>query len=342
MNKTFNRLLCRFAIGLVAVGLAFAGLAPSEPASAADYVMKFGTATLNETQHQYIKFYKEAVEKASGGRIEVEIYPASQLGPIPRMIDGLQLGTVEAYIGPADFYVGVEPRFGVFSTPILFKNNDHASATVLDPALNQQILDLGIPKGIVGIGTFGLGSSNYAAKSPILRLSDFAGKKLRVNATAMEREKMRRLGATAVPMPLNEVLPALQRGVIDGTMSGTSVFVAFKFNDTVKVITVTNDTMLVSLAVVSKIWLDKLPPDLRKVVLETGRATQFKTNAWEKEFTKGLTKTWNDMGGEIHMLPPEDLAKMASLLKSVGDDVSKDQPAVLELLQKVRAVAAKH
>ena len=55
----------------------------------------------------------------------------------------------------------------------------------------------------------------------MMRLSDFNGKKLRVNATAMEREKMRRLGATAVPMPLNEVMPSLQRGVIDGTMSGT-------------------------------------------------------------------------------------------------------------------------
>ena len=143
-------------------------------------------------------------------------------------------------------------------------------------------------------------------------------------------------------MPLNEVLPSLQRGVIDGTMSGTSVFVSFKFNDVVKVITVTNDTMLVSLAVVSKVWFDKLPPDLRKIVVDAGRETQLKTNAWEKEFTKSLTKTWNDMGGQLHTLPPEDLAKMADLLRSVADDVSKDQPAVVELLQKVRAVAAKH
>ena len=132
---------------------------------AAEYAMKFGTATFNETQHQYIKFYKEALEKASGGRIEVGIYPRSELGPIPRMIDGLQLGTIEAYIGPADFYVGVEPRFGVFSTPMLFKNGDHASATVMDPALNSYILGSRRAKGIVGIGTFGLGASNYAAKS---------------------------------------------------------------------------------------------------------------------------------------------------------------------------------
>src|SRR5262249_25102371 len=145
--------------------------------------------------------------------------------PIPRMIDGLQLGTIEAYIGPADFYVGVDPRFGVLSTPMLFKNNDHASATVLDPELNEYLLGLGEPKGLVGLGTFGLGASNYAAKPPPLRLANFPGKKPRVNPPARKGEKMRGPGATAVPMPLNEVLPALQRGVIDGTMSGTSVFV---------------------------------------------------------------------------------------------------------------------
>jgi TRAP-type C4-dicarboxylate transport system substrate-binding protein len=325
-----------FKPGLAA--LVLAAIVPAAPACAADFVMKFGTATFNESQHQYIKFYKEALEKASNGRIEVGVYPRSELGPIPRMIDGLQLGTIEAYIGPADFYVGVDPRFGVLSTPMLFKNNDHASATVLDPHINEHLLTLGETKGLVGLGTFGLGAAHYAAKSPILRLADFSGKKLRVNATAMEREKMRRLGATAVPMPLNEVMPALQRGVIDGTMSGTSVFVAFKFNDVVKTLTVTNDTMLVSLAMASKAWLDKLPPELRQLVIET----QVRTHKWEQEFTKTLDARWKEVGGEIHVLPPEDLARMGELLKSVGDDVSKDQPAVLDLLKKVREVTVKH
>jgi TRAP-type C4-dicarboxylate transport system substrate-binding protein len=342
MAQNGNRATWLLTTSCAVFAFAVVNLQAMVPAAAAEYVMKFGTATFNESQHQYINFFKEAIEKASGGRIEVGVYPRSELGPIPRMIDGLQLGTIEAYIGPADFYVGVDPRFGVFSTPMLFKNNDHASDVVLDPALNDYILNLGVPKGIVGIGTFGLGSSNYAAKSPIMRLADFAGKKLRVNATAMEREKMRRLGATAVPLPLNEVLPSLQRGVIDGTMSGTSIFVAFKFNDVVKVITVTNDTMLVSLAVVSKVWLDKLPPDLRKIVVDVGHQTQVRTHKWEQDFSKSLEKKWVEMGGQMHTLPAEDLAKMKTLLSSVGDDVSKDQPAVLETLKKVREVAAKH
>ena len=152
---------------------------------------------------------------------------------------------------------------------------------------------------------------------------------------------MRRLGATAVPLPLNEVMPSLQRGVIDGTMSGTAIFVAFKMNDVAKTMTVTNDTMLVSLAVVSKVFLDKLPPDLRKTVLDVGRETQKRTSAWEQEFSKGLDKAWVDQGGIMHTLPPDDLKKMAELLNSVGDDVSKDQPAVNEMLKRVRAVAAK-
>jgi TRAP-type C4-dicarboxylate transport system substrate-binding protein len=143
-------------------------------------------------------------------------------------------------------------------------------------------------------------------------------------------------------MPLNEVMPSLQRGVIDGTMSGTSVFVAFKFIDVVKTITVTNDTMLVSLAMASKVWLDKLTPDLRKIVVDKGRETQLRTHKWEQDFSKTLEAKWQEMGGQMRALPPDDLAKMSSLLKSVGDDVSKDQPAVLELLTKVRAVAAKH
>jgi TRAP-type C4-dicarboxylate transport system substrate-binding protein len=153
---------------------------------------------------------------------------------------------------------------------------------------------------------------------------------------------MRRLGATAVPLPLNEVLPSLQRGVIDGTMSGTGIFVAFKMNDAVKTITVTNDTMLVSLAVVSKVWFDKLPADLQKILLDTGRKVQVENVTFEREWNKVQDQRWVELGGQVHTLPADDLAQMAKLLTSVGDDVSKDQPAVLDMLKRVRAVAAKH
>jgi TRAP-type C4-dicarboxylate transport system substrate-binding protein len=326
----------------VAMAAALAWLAAAAPARAAEVVMKFGTATMNEGQHQFLKFYKEEVEKASGGRIEVQIYPNSQLGPIPREIEGVQLGTIQGYIGPVDFFVGVDPRFGVFSAPMVFRDEANAAATVQDPAVQKAMFALVTPKRMVGIATLGLGVSDYGAKKPILRLADFAGKKLRINGTELERQKMAKLGATGIGMPLSEVVPALDQGTIDGTISGISVFVAFKMNDLLKTLTVTNDTFINSIAVVSKPWLDKLPPDLQKVVLDSGAAVQGKTQQWEFDFSKKLVGDWTALGGTVHTLPDEDLAKLKTLLGPVADDVTKNQPAVHEMLQMVREAAAKH
>jgi TRAP-type transport system periplasmic protein len=326
----------------VAAAAALASSATVAPAAAADFVMKMGCATMNEGQHQFLKFYKEEVEKASGGRIEVQVYPNSQLGPIPREIEGVQLGNIQGYAGPVDFFVGVDPRFGVFSAPLVFKSEENAAATIHDPAIEKAMIDLVAPKRMVGIATLGLGASDYGAKKAILTLADFDGKKLRINGTELERQKMAKLGATGVGMPLSEVVPALDQGAIDGTISGLSVFVAFKMNDLIKTITVTNDTFINSIVVVSKVWLDTLPPDLQKIVVDAGAPVQAKTQAWEFDFNKDLAKKWQDLGGNVHTLSADDLAKMKTLLGPVADDATKDQPAVHDMLQMVRAAAAKY
>ena len=326
---------------LTAAGTGFA-LCLATTLHAQTFTMKFGTATVNEPQHEYIKIFKEEIEQRSGGRIKVEIYPQSQLGPIPRQIEGLQLGTIEGFIGPADFYVGVDKRYGVFSAPILFRDRKNAAAALADPDLNKAILALGSDKGFVGIGTFAYAAHDYLAKDPIRAFADFKGKKIRVNATPIEREAMARLGATASPMPLNEVLPALQRNVIDGTRSAISIFVTLKYQDVSKLVTVTNDTMLVPVATVSKVWLDKLPPDLQKAVVDAGAAAQRRTDAFTAEFMAGMPKRWVEAGGEIFVLPEAERAKVVAALKDVGDDVTKDDPPVKAFFERVRATAAKH
>jgi len=204
------------------------------------------------------------------------------------------------------------------------------------------MFDLATPKRMVAIGSMVLGASDYGAKSAIMRLADFSGKKLRINGTALERAKMAKLGATGIGMPLSEVVPALDQGTIDGAISTLSVFVSFKMNDIVKVITVTNDTFIVGVAVVSKPWLDTLPPDLQKIVIDTGAAVQAKAQAWNTEFIKQLVTQWNAVGGTVHTLPADDLAQMKTLLDPVGDESTKDQPAVRDMLQMVRATAAKN
>ena len=152
---------------------------------------------------------------------------------------------------------------------------------------------------------------------------------------------MAKLGATGVGMPLSEVVPALDQGTIDGTISGLSVFVAFKMNDLLKTITVTNDTFINSIVVVSKAWLDTLPPDLQKIVVDSGAPVQ-KGAGLGVRLQQALEQQWAALGGTVHKLSDDDLAKMKTLLGPVADDATKDQPAVHDMLQMVRAAAAKN
>ncbi|HLB15729.1 MAG TPA: hypothetical protein VJM14_12425, partial [Burkholderiales bacterium] len=80
----------------VAAGLVLcAGAAP-----AADFTMKIGFGTMNDIQHQWAHWYKEALEARSQGRIEVKLFPRGQLGTIASQIEGMQLGTVESFTAP--------------------------------------------------------------------------------------------------------------------------------------------------------------------------------------------------------------------------------------------------
>jgi len=322
------------AAGLISFGAGFA--------QAADFTMKIGFVTINDQNQQWANWYKEAVEKGSNGRIEVQIFPASQLGPVPRQIEGVQLGTIEAVLLPADFFVGLDPRYGVFSIPGLFKDMNNAAATIADPALNKEILDLGESKGMIGITAFVYSAADYFGKDPIRKLDDFKGKKFRINATPAERERMRVLGATAVPLPTNEVVPALQRGAIDGTQSAIALFVNFKYIDLGKVLTQTDDTMLVPIAVVSKAWLDKLPPDLQKLVVEEGRKLQSRVQARSFEVVDDMRKKWLSAGGELVTLPANDQARLNELLKGVGPEVTKTNPALNAFYKRVQSVSEKH
>jgi TRAP-type C4-dicarboxylate transport system substrate-binding protein len=312
------------------------------PAIAADFTMKIGLGTMNDIQHAWANAYKEALEGGSKGRIEVKIFPRNQLGTIASQIEGLQLGTVEAFVTPTDFYSGVDPRFGAFSIPVLFKDLAHAEKVLLDPAMNKEILTLGADKNIQVVSVFTFGAAHYFAKQPIRSLGDFKGKKMRINATAAERAKMRQFGATGLPMDLAEVVPGLQQGLIDGTMSATAVYVNLKFNDISKVITELNDTMIVSAAAVSRAWLNKLPADLRQLAIDEGAKLQPKLMVQSRSIDETMRKRWAEAGGEFVALPADERAKVRQLLAGIGEEVTKDNASVNGFYKRLSSTAQKH
>ena len=138
-------------------------------ATAQNFVMKFGTATFNETQHNTSRSIKRLWRSAAMVRLRwglstkpTRADPAHDRGAAARHDRSIHR--------PADFYVGVDPRFGVFSAPMLFENKN-ASATLVDPALNKSILGFGDRQRTGRIRHFRL-CPRLPAKSPILRIAD--------------------------------------------------------------------------------------------------------------------------------------------------------------------------
>ncbi|MFZ0235869.1 MAG: TRAP transporter substrate-binding protein DctP, partial [Xanthobacteraceae bacterium] len=132
-------------------------LATRPGAHAADdkpYVMKIALATLNDALHQFAKDYASAVEKDSGGRIKVEIYPGSQLGSTQRQAEGVQFGAIQCIVVPPEFLVGIDERYELLAAPGLVDSMAKGQRIAADPAVRQLMLGLGADKGLHGAGLF--------------------------------------------------------------------------------------------------------------------------------------------------------------------------------------------
>ncbi|MBI2317863.1 MAG: TRAP transporter substrate-binding protein [Betaproteobacteria bacterium] len=307
------------------------------PLAAQPLVMKMGTATINDAQHEWMKVFSAAVEKGSNGRIKPEIYPASQLGTIPRMIEGTQFGSVQAWIGPPEFLTGVDSRYEVLSVPGVFKDALHYSRTFQDPEFSAAFLALGANRGLKGLAIWISGPLVVNTRTPVRKLADLEGKKVRVLASPMQTEQMRQLKATAVPMSLGEVMPALQQGTIDGMLASIPVLTAMRFYSAAKYLYESNYSMAASLAVFNKAWFDKLPPDLQKLLADSARKVAADVNKWSLDFIVSQRGAWIKAGGEITQPTEAERARIMKAMAPIGAEVTSKKPeekAMFEAMMK--------
>jgi TRAP-type transport system periplasmic protein len=308
-------------------------------AQQASYVMKITTPTLNAAPDAFAKSFGAAVEKDSGGRIKAEVYPNSQLGSIPRQIEGTQFGSIQCAVIPPEFFVGVDEQFEVLAAPGLIGSVAQGQRVAADPAVLHLILGLGAEKGLHGVGLFMAEPSEVVSKTPLRHLDDFKGKKLRIFASDFQSTAFRRLGATPVAMSPGDVLAAIQQGALDGAVAGVQLLSGLHFYDTAKYITVTNHAAIFIVVEISKKWYDSLPPDLRQIIDRDGASESVAINPQAVEITNAARKTWVGAGGELIDLPADEHAQMLKLLASVGEDVAKTKPPVQAAYQIVADAA---
>ena len=337
-NNTRNMLLATLGVALAAL----LASAPTAHAQDKTFTMKLSTATINDTQHEWFKRFGALVEKDSGGRIKAEIYPASQLGSIPRQIEGVQFGSIQGWMGPPEFLVGVDERFEAMSSPGLFSSVDQVMKVAQDPPIQKMMYELGEPKGLTGVGFAPIGPSSILSKKPVLKMADLSGMKIRVLASQFQLELIRRMGGNPIAMTLADVLPGLQQGTIDATLTTMTIYTTMKYYDVGKFVIDTQQPYVNSITMVSKKWMDTLPADLQKVVRDSGNKITAEFTPWVKDFVAAQEKIYVANGGKISKLPDDEFKAMIAKVSTVGDDLSKTKPALNEAVKALFASAAKH
>ena len=303
--------------------------------------MKISTPTIHDVPDTFGANFLAAVEKDSGGRIKGQVYPASQLGSIPRQIEGTQFGSIQCAVIPPEFFVGVDQRFEVMAAPGLVNSLAQGEKVAADPEVRKLMLSLGANKGLHGVAIFMAEPSDVISKDPIRHLADFKGKKLRTFASKFQTEAWSRLGATPVAMSLGDVLPALQQGAIDGAVAGMGPFTHMHFGDAAKYITMTNQPAIFLIAEINKKWYDSLPPDLQKIIDKDAAEQAVAIGPLAVEMRKKSEAAWTASGGEEINLPPDEQAQMMKTLSSVGADVSKSDPELAAAYKIVTDAAAR-
>ena len=327
------------AAGALAVALALPpGLAPAQ---AQTYEIKISTPTINDVPDTYGRNFLAALERDSGGRIKGQVYPASQLGSIPRQIEGTQFGSIQCEIVPPEFMVGIDPRFELMAAPGLVDSLAQGQKVAVDPAVRQLMLSLGADKGLHGVGLFMAEPSDVVTRNPIRTLADFKGKKIRIFASPFQSEAFQRLGVTPVAMSLGDVLPAIQQGTIDGAVTGMGPISHMHFVDAAKYVTMTNQPSIFLIVEVNKKWYDSLPKDLQEIVDTDGAAESLAIAPIATALRAKSEADYAASGGEEIKLSPDEQVTLLKMLSSVGADVSKSNPQLAEGYKIVIDAAAR-
>lgn len=327
----------RLALTALAVALAFSIQSIGQAGS----TMKLATATINDVQHQWQKMFAEELEARIGDAVKTEIYPASQLGAIPRMSEGVLLGTIEAFTTPTSFMTNVDPRFQAFDVPGLFKTPDDVDRVIYDPQYRHHLEEMFLNKGLRVIGAMYNSPTVVFTKAPVTNLEDLKGLKIRTFASPLQIKPMELLDVTPLPLALSEVIPQLQSGGLDGMLVGVPILTAFKYYDVGKNILDLRFAEIISVTVMNEAWYQQQNEDVKAAIIAAGRAAEEKVFPWGVENVQKTYEIWTDNQGVVTALSVEEQARMEAEFSKLATDLLALQPEVQAEYEKLQALVEK-
>lgn len=326
-----TRVFAALTIGLAAVP-------PLTGAAVAQSTMKLASATINDVQHEWQKVFAADLAARVGDAVTTEIYPASQLGAIPRMAEGVLLGTIEAFTTPTSFMTNVDPRFQAFDVPGLFRSPADVQRAIHDPAYRDDLETMFLDKGLRVIGAIYNSPTVLFSMRPVETLDQMNGLKVRTFASPMQIRPMELVGASPLPLALSEVVPQLQSGGLDAMLVGMPILTAFKYFDVGKFVTDLRFAEIVSVTVVNEGWFQSQPPEVREAIVAAGRAAELAVFDWGVDNVRNTYAIWAENGGQVLRLSDAEQADMEARFAELGQTLVATDPAVSAEYDRLKAL----
>ena len=307
----------------------------------APIVIKFSHVVATDTpKGQAAERFKQLAEKATNGRVKIEVYPNSQLYKDKEELEALQLGAVQmlapslAKFGP----LGVK-EFEAFDLPYIFPSKT-ALYNVTEGEIGKSLLKKLEPKGITGLAFWDNGFKVMSANKPLRSTADFKGLKMRIQSSKVLDAQMRALGANPQVLAFSEVYQALQTGVVDGTENPPSNMYTQKMHEVQKYVTVSNHGYLGYAVIVNKKFWDGLPADIRTALDKAMKdATTFEKAIAQRDNDLALEAIKKGGKTEIYTLSVKEQAEWRKVLLPVQKEM--EGRIGKELISAINKEAAK-
>jgi len=319
----------------IASAAAFLGVSGAQ---AADYemVMTNEIATTHWTA-KMMEDYAHTIETRSDGRIDVQVYHAGSLFEDKQAVAALGTGAVHMVWPVSVQLESVAPEYGVVNLPFSITDEvmlQDGAAADLSAMLSGFVADRGLR--VMGL----MRTADLIFLMPdsfIEQPSDLEGKKIRLTGGKVLQELMRKFGASPITMPATEMAAALMQGAIDGIFTSYGGWEMVGVSGAKKATLVPGLSLLTYTVVADDAWIENLPADLRKVVVDT--TNEYLARQWQLgiEGDKDKREQMLGEGGELHVVEGEQHEAFRKMAREASQSFIDEYPEVWEEFQATQA-----
>jgi C4-dicarboxylate-binding protein DctP len=267
---------------------------------------------------------KELVELRSHGAIQVEIYPNATLYGDRDEMEALQIGAIEMLAPSLSKFgrLGFS-EFELFDLPFLF-NNIQEVQKITQGSIGERLLQKLRRQQLVGLGYLTNGLRQMSANRPLLKPSDFAGLRMRIQASQVISSQMRALGAYPVVLPFSETRRALSKGVVDGTENALSNFWTQNMHLVQSDLSMTNHSYQGYAVITSERFWESLSTDNQNLIQEAlADALAYGNEIADAQNLSALSAISQSGHTRIHTLNPDQRAQLRLAMQPVYEQLNR-------------------